>query len=77
MYLTLVFLFWSPENNVQFHYASTVIWLLCSCCLSGLFYRFQMPVFIVLQIIFFGGFISEVYEAYSNMNAAGILSFVV
>lgn len=36
-----------------------------------------MPVFIVLQIIFFGGFISEVYEAYSNMNAAGILSFVV
>ncbi|CAG9764914.1 unnamed protein product [Ceutorhynchus assimilis] len=70
-YLTLVFLLWSQDNNVYFHYASTVVWLFGSGCLSSQFSSFQMPIFLILQIIFFGGFISEVYEAYSNMNAAG------
>lgn len=66
-----MFFLWSQENNVQFHYASTAVWLLGSCYLSSQFTSLQMPVFIILQIVFFGGFISEVYEAYLNMNAAG------
>uniref|UniRef100_A0AAR5Q941 Transmembrane protein 245 n=1 Tax=Dendroctonus ponderosae TaxID=77166 RepID=A0AAR5Q941_DENPD len=70
-YLPLVVLFWSPENNVHFHYASTAVWLWGSCGLSSIFPSFQMPIFIGLQIVFFGGFISEVYEAYCSMNAAG------
>ncbi|XP_066249575.1 transmembrane protein 245 [Euwallacea similis] len=68
-YLTVVFFFWNQDNNVKFHYASTIVWLLGSCGLSSQF-SFQMPVFILLQIIFFGGFISEVYDAYTTMNAA-------
>ncbi|KAF7279665.1 hypothetical protein GWI33_006830 [Rhynchophorus ferrugineus] len=70
-YLSLVFICWKQENNVLFHYASTAVWLLASCSFAGLFNSFQMPVFIVLQVIFFGGFISEVYEVYYNMNEAG------
>ncbi|XP_050296615.1 transmembrane protein 245-like isoform X2 [Anthonomus grandis grandis] len=70
-YISIVFLCWTQENNVHFHYASTVVWLLGSCCLSSQFGSIQMPVFIILQIVFFGGFISEVYEAYSTMNEAG------
>lgn len=70
-YISLVFLLWRHENNVQFHYASTVVWLIGSCCLASQFSTLQMPIFIILQIVFFGGFISEVYEVYSNMNAAG------
>ncbi|KAL1501630.1 hypothetical protein ABEB36_006926 [Hypothenemus hampei] len=70
-YFALVFLLWTPENNNRFHYASTAIWLLGSCCLSSQFNSFQMPIFITLQVIFFGGFLSEVYEVYTNMNSTG------
>lgn len=70
-YISMVFLFWNQENNVKFHYASTAIWLLASCTFASFFHTFQMPIFILLQIIFFGGFISEVYQVYCTVNEAG------
>ncbi|KAJ8945745.1 hypothetical protein NQ318_012067 [Aromia moschata] len=70
-YISLVFLLWKPENNTKFHYASIAIWLVCSCCLARQFGYVQLPVFIVLQIIFFGGFVSEVYEIHEAMNSSG------
>ncbi|XP_072383080.1 transmembrane protein 245 [Diabrotica undecimpunctata] len=70
-YISIVFLMWRPDNNKKFHYASIGIWLLCSSCLAKQFNYYQLPVFIVAQIIFFGGFISEVYEYYSCMNKEG------
>ncbi|VEN49353.1 unnamed protein product [Callosobruchus maculatus] len=70
-YLSLVFFIWMPENNTKFHYASILIWLLCSCSVARLFWSFQLPVFILLQGIFFGGFLSEVYEIHHTMSRTG------
>nr|CAI5827243.1 unnamed protein product [Callosobruchus analis] len=70
-YLSLVFFIWVPENNTKFHYASILIWLLCSCSVARLFGSFQLPVFILLQGIFFGGFLSEVYEIHHTMSRTG------
>nr|CAH7737375.1 unnamed protein product [Callosobruchus chinensis] len=70
-YLSLVFFIWMPENNTKFHYASILIWLLCSCSVARLFGSFQLPVFILLQGIFFGGFLSEVYEIHHTMSRTG------
>lgn len=76
-YLTTVFFLWQPENNTKFHYVSIAIWLYCSCCVAGLFGRIQMPIFILLQFVFFGGFLSEVYEIYQTMSKAGMIVLVV
>ncbi|XP_044263709.1 transmembrane protein 245 [Tribolium madens] len=70
-YISMTFLLWKPENNTRFHYASIVIWLFLSCCLAHLFGSFQMAAFIFLQVVFFGGFVSEVYDIYSELNAEG------
>ncbi|CAH1105803.1 unnamed protein product [Psylliodes chrysocephalus] len=67
-YISAVFLMWKPENNTKFHYASIIIWLLCSSCLAKQFGYLQVPIFILSQMIFFGGFVSEVYEFYNNMK---------
>ncbi|EFA06639.1 transmembrane protein 245 [Tribolium castaneum] len=70
-YMSLTFLLWKPENNTRFHYASIGIWLLLSCCLAHLFGSFQMAAFIFLQVVFFGGFVSEVYDIHNELNAEG------
>ncbi|KAH0812234.1 hypothetical protein GEV33_010558 [Tenebrio molitor] len=70
-YICLIFLMWKPENNTKFHYISIGIWLLLSCCLAHQFGTFQLPAFILLQVIFFGGFVSEVYDIHSELNAGG------
>ncbi|XP_019872983.1 transmembrane protein 245 isoform X2 [Aethina tumida] len=67
-YVSLVYLLWRPENNTKFHYASIGIWLIGSCCLAQQFGSYQLIVFIILQTIFFGGFIWEIYEVYTEMN---------
>ncbi|CAG9864333.1 unnamed protein product [Phyllotreta striolata] len=67
-YVSMVFLLWKPENNAKFHYASIVVWLLCSSCVAKQFGFFRVPVFVVSQIIFFGGFLSEIYEFYNSMK---------
>ncbi|RZC33168.1 transmembrane protein 245 [Asbolus verrucosus] len=70
-YISLIFILWKPENNTKFHYASIGIWLLLSCSLAHQFDSFQMPIFIALQVIFFGGFVSEVYDIHNELNAEG------
>ncbi|XP_063905682.1 transmembrane protein 245 [Zophobas morio] len=70
-YFSLILVFWKPENNTKFHYTSIAVWLLLSCCLAHQCGGFQMPAFIFLQVVFFGGFISEVYDIHNELNAEG------
>ncbi|XP_060526969.1 transmembrane protein 245 [Cylas formicarius] len=70
-YTTLVVFVWKPENNIIFHYTSLVVWFLVMCSFARAFGSFQMPIFILLQVVFFGGFISEIYEVYTYMNGTG------
>ena len=73
-YFSLILVFWKPENNTKFHYTSIAVWLLLSCCLAHQCGGFQMPAFIFLQVVFFGGFISEVYDIHNELNAEGSFS---
>lgn len=70
-YLSLIFVFWKPENNTKFHYASIGVWLMLSLCVSHQIGVFQVAIFIALQIIFFGGFMSEVFNIYKTLNSEG------
>ncbi|XP_057672498.1 transmembrane protein 245 [Diorhabda carinulata] len=70
-YISMVFLLWRCDNNKKFHYSSIVIWIFGSSCLAKQFGYYQLPVFILLQIVIFGGFISEVYEHYKTMKESG------
>lgn len=70
-YISMVFILWRPDNNKKFHYSSIVMWIFGSSCLAKQFGYYQLPIFILLQIVIFGGFISEVYEHYKTMKENG------
>lgn len=59
---------WNPNNNRMFHYASMMMWLLLSCLIAKLFGSLQIPIFLVLQIILLGGFISEVIDIQQGLK---------
>ncbi|XP_022907141.2 transmembrane protein 245 [Onthophagus taurus] len=58
-YASAVIVLWKPENNFKFHMASVIFWLIVSCYLANLCGSFKVPVFVVLQVISFGGLIME------------------
>ncbi|XP_023013732.2 transmembrane protein 245 [Leptinotarsa decemlineata] len=70
-YSIILFLFWKPENNLKFHYTSILVWLMCSSCIAQQFGSLQVQVFVFLQVIIFGGFVSEVYTIYKTKIDAG------
>lgn len=53
--------FWRPENNAKFHLASLTIWLLASCYLARQFGSFQLPLFVLLQVVLLAGLVYELY----------------
>lgn len=67
-YVTLMVFKWNPNNNRMFHYASMMMWLLLSCLIAKLFGSLQIPIFLVLQIILLGGFISEVIDIQQGLK---------
>lgn len=62
---------WTPQNNKKFHWISIGVWLLLSCCFAHQFGSFRIIIFVLLQLIYLGGFFSEVRNLQKNMNDAG------
>ncbi|OXU30627.1 hypothetical protein TSAR_003641 [Trichomalopsis sarcophagae] len=59
-YLSILYVYWTPTNSVQFRYSSFVIWFMISLYLSNVFGTYPVLVFCGLQILFLIGFIYEV-----------------
>ncbi|KAK5647698.1 hypothetical protein RI129_002590 [Pyrocoelia pectoralis] len=70
-YITVMIFLWNPKNNMKFHIAAIIIWLLLSCFLVHQFGALQTPIFIIVQVIFLAGFIYEIYEIQLQLIAEG------
>lgn len=70
-YITSMLLLWGPENNIKFHIASTVIWLIFCCFLSHQFGSFQIAVFMLLLLVIIGGFVYEIYSIQEDLSTTG------
>lgn len=70
-YASTMFLLWKPTNNAKFHVASICIWIIISGFLANNMGSLRIPVFIILQLLLLGGFISEIYRIKEDIILAG------
>lgn len=59
-YLSMLYVYWSPENSKHFRYTSFVLWFMISLYLSNIVGAYQVIIFLTLQVLYFIGFIYEV-----------------
>ncbi|XP_014609839.1 PREDICTED: transmembrane protein 245 [Polistes canadensis] len=59
-YLSVLYIYWSPENSKHFCYTSFVLWFMISLYISNIFGAYQILIFITLQVLYLVGFIYEV-----------------
>ncbi|XP_043273507.1 transmembrane protein 245 isoform X2 [Venturia canescens] len=59
-YISVLYIYWTPENSTKFRYSSFGVWLLLSLYLSNVFGVYPVLIFSILQILFLIGFIYEV-----------------
>lgn len=71
-YMSSMFLLWKPQNNLKFHFASVLMWVFFSCYIAHQFGSFHLPVFIVLLLVIFGGFVFEIMDVHDELNATGM-----
>ncbi|KAI4468773.1 transmembrane protein [Holotrichia oblita] len=70
-YATAVVFLWSPENNFRFHCASTLVWFLLACYLANLCGSLKIVIFVILQLLFLGGFFLELYYIQQYIASTG------
>ncbi|KAK9746388.1 hypothetical protein QE152_g6196 [Popillia japonica] len=70
-YVTAIFFLWSPKSNFKFHCASTLVWFLVACYLANLCGSLKIVVFIILQLLFLGGFFLELYYIQQYIASTG------
>ncbi|XP_076166414.1 transmembrane protein 245 isoform X2 [Ptiloglossa arizonensis] len=70
-YLSVLYIYWTPHNCINFYYTSFVIWFIISLYLSNILGAYQVPVFITLQILCLVGFIYEVILIMENKEFEG------
>ncbi|KAK2580315.1 hypothetical protein KPH14_012552 [Odynerus spinipes] len=59
-YLTVLYISWTPVNSKHFRYTSFVLWFIISLYLSNILGAYQVIIFLILQVLYFIGFIYEV-----------------
>ncbi|XP_043485933.1 transmembrane protein 245 isoform X2 [Polistes fuscatus] len=59
-YLSVLYIYWSPENSKHFCYTSFVLWFMISLYISNILGAYQILIFITLQVLYLVGFIYEV-----------------
>ncbi|XP_015514902.1 transmembrane protein 245 isoform X1 [Neodiprion pinetum] len=70
-YLSVLYVYWSPGNSIQFRYMSFVIWFVVSLYISNLIGAYQVIVFVILQLLFLLGFIYEVVLVLERQGMEG------
>lgn len=59
-YISLLYLYWTPKNNIKFRCSSFLMWLIISMYLSNVLGKYQLLIFGSLQALFLIGFVYEV-----------------
>ncbi|XP_033299653.1 transmembrane protein 245 [Bombus bifarius] len=67
-YLSMLYIYWTPNNSIHFRYTSFVIWFMISLYVSNILGAYQIIVFITLQILYLIGFIYEVVGIVENQE---------
>ncbi|XP_033228486.1 transmembrane protein 245 [Belonocnema kinseyi] len=76
-YLSVLYIYWRPENSLQFHLSACVIWLLVSLYISNILGTYPVIIFCTLQILLVVGFIYEVLAILERQELEGnCLSFM-
>lgn len=70
-YFSVLYLYWTPKNSVEFRYTSFFIWLILSMYLSNVLGTYPLVVFVSLQILFLIGFIYEVLLVLDHQEING------
>lgn len=69
--MTILYFYWTPENNKNFRYSSFVIWFIISLYLSNVFGAYQVLTFFTLQVFHVVGFVYEVLCILERREVAG------
>lgn len=67
-YLSVLYVYWAPNNSIHFRYSSFIIWFMISLYISNILGAYQIIIFTTLQILFFIGFIYEVVAVMENQE---------
>ncbi|OAD60397.1 hypothetical protein WN48_05696 [Eufriesea mexicana] len=67
-YLSVLYVYWTPNNSICFCYTSFVIWFMISLYISNILGAYQIIIFITLQILYLVGFIYEVAVTMENQE---------
>lgn len=70
-YITVTAFCWKPALSNHFHYAAIIMWFLFSCCIANLSGTFQVSIFLFLQFVFIGGFVSEILHVHNALRDSG------
>ncbi|XP_034177149.1 transmembrane protein 245 isoform X2 [Osmia lignaria lignaria] len=70
-YLSILYIYWTPQNSIHFRYTSFVIWFMISLYVSNILGAYQTIVFIALQVLYLVGFIYEVAIVMENQELDG------
>lgn len=70
-YLSILYIYWTPQNSIHFRYTSFVIWFMISLYVSNILGAYQTIVFIALQVLYLVGFIYEVVIVMENQELNG------
>lgn len=64
----MLYIYWTPNNSIQFRYSSFIIWFMISLYISNILGAYQIIIFTTLQILYFIGFIYEVVAIMENQE---------
>ncbi|KAK9309396.1 hypothetical protein QLX08_000886 [Tetragonisca angustula] len=67
-YLSVLYVYWAPNNSIHFRYSSFIIWFMISLYISNILGAYQIVIFTTLQILYFIGFIYEVIAIMENQE---------
>ncbi|KAF3427624.1 hypothetical protein E2986_08370 [Frieseomelitta varia] len=67
-YLSVLYVYWAPNNSIHFRYSSFIIWFMISLYISNILGAYQIIIFTILQILYFIGFIYEVVAIMENQE---------
>ncbi|XP_016767868.1 transmembrane protein 245 isoform X2 [Apis mellifera] len=67
-YLSILYIYWTPNNSIHFRYTSFVMWFIISLYISNILGAYQIIVFVTLQILYLIGFIYEVILIMENQE---------
>ncbi|XP_053986250.1 transmembrane protein 245 isoform X1 [Hylaeus volcanicus] len=70
-YLSVLYIYWTPQNSIHFRYTSFVVWFIISLYLSNMLGAYQVLVFITLQALCLIGFVYEVIMIMENQELEG------